>query len=54
MNREEFSQLTDTEKYWYLKGYLHSLIDSISMDMKVPKRVVTMWVVDRLQSVVRL
>lgn len=54
MSSEAFSQLTDNEKFWYLRGYLESMVESIAIDMGVSKEIVTIWLVDRLRPVVGL
>lgn len=42
--------MTDKQKYWYLLGYLESLISSISIDMNIAEPIVRKWLVSRLQT----
>jgi hypothetical protein len=44
--------MTDEQKYWYLLGYLESLIASIVIDMKIPEPIVRKWLVYRLADTI--
>ena len=42
--------MTDEQKYWYLFGYIDSLIQNISIDMKIPEKEVRKWLVEKLEG----
>lgn len=52
MSKEEFAQLSDEQKFWYLKGYINAMIDGIAEDMGISKKIVLSWFINRITPIV--
>ena len=50
MKKEEYSKLTGEQKYFYLKGYLESFINNVSVDMGISENEVRKWLVRSLSE----